>query len=909
VDTADLRRFLRRLANALRPARAERELTREVESHLTNLSDELSRRRGLPSDEARLAARRAFGGVEQAKELQRTERSFRWIDETRQDLAYAVRALRRAPGFTLVSFFTLTLGIGATTAIFSIVHGVLLTPLPYERADRLVRLVSLPPAEATPTRVPQGTPPPRTRAFRSGDMTVAELREAAARVPGLTRAALTGGPSIMTMSGRGEATRLQGMGLSAGVFDILGVRPVVGRGFEPADEGADVVVLSYATWQRYFQSDPGIIGQTLGLSESLLPGLARAPKTFTVVGVMPRGFAFSDAQVQFWIPMGWTPQSRGQLVARLADDVTLEAAAAQLGALVRPMRPGAQPAEWRLEPMQHAIVAPVKPALVVLAGAVAFVLLIACVNVANLLLARTATREREMAIRLAIGAGRGRLVRQLLTESVVLALLGGVGGALFAWVGVRGLRSLATTMLRMDLGNNLQFPRLDDIGVDPTVLAFTLAVSVGAGLLFGLAPALRSARPTQMDALRATVGTSAALGFFRPQRLRHALVLVQVVAAFVLLVGGGLLMHSFLKLSSVDTGYDADRVLTFQVALPPARYPATSFAPFADALVARLRTAPGVRAAAFAQQLPTVAMRDSFRMTRLGAPPPSPSAPPPFADQRLVSREYLDTMGIRVIAGRSFRDGDRAGTPPVVLINEVLARREFGGESPIGQRVQIGDHVREVVGVVADVRQMGPELEPSPQYFIDFRQWLEPRVFPLGPYYAVRTAGDPLDLVAHVRNVARQLDAEAGLYNVATLEALNANRLTRPRLYTVLLGSFALAGLVLACVGLYGVMAYAVTERTREIGIRMALGAQRRDVLRMVLGQGLAVVATGLAVGVAGAVLATRVLKTLLYELTPLDPSTFAAVAALFATAATIASWIPARRATTIDPLLAIREE
>jgi putative ABC transport system permease protein len=641
-----------------------------------------------------------------------------------------------------------------------------------------------------------------------------------------------------------------------------------------------------------------------------LPGLARAPKTFTVVGVMPRGFAFSDAQVQFWIPMGWTPQTRGQLVARLADDVTLEAAAAQLGALVRPMRPEAPAAEWRLEPMQHAIVEPVRPALLVLAGAVAFVLLIACVNVANLLLARTATREREMAIRLAIGAGRGRLVRQLLTESIVLALLGGVGGALFAWVGVRGLRSLATTMLRMDLGNTLPFPRLDDIGVDPTVLAFTLAVSVGAGLLFGLAPALRSARPTQMDALRATVGTSTTgLGFFRPQRLRQALVFVQVVAAFVLLVGGGLLMHSFLKLSSVDTGYDADRVLTFQVALPPARYPATSFAAFADALVARLRTAPDVRAAAFAQQLPTVAMRDSFRVTRLGAPPPSPSAPPPFADQRLVSRDYLDTMGIRVIAGRSFRDGDRAGTPPVVLINEVLARREFGRESPIGQRVQIGDHVREVVGVVADVRQMGQELEPAPQYFIDFRQWLEPRVFPLGPYYAVRTAGDPLDLVAHVRNVARQLDAEAGLYNVATLEALNANRLTRPRLYTVLLGSFALAGLVLACVGLYGVMAYAVTERTREIGIRMALGAQRRDVLRMVLGQGLAVVATGLAVGVAGAVLATRVLKTLLYELTPLDPSTFAAVAALFATAATIASWIPARRATTIDPLLAIREE
>jgi predicted permease len=903
VDIANVRRFLHRLVNAVRPGRAERQLAREVESHLTNLADELARRGDLSPAEARLAARRAFGGVEQAKELQRAERSFRWIDETRQDVAYALRALRRAPGFTLVALITLTLGIGATTAIFSVVYGVLLKPLPYENADRVVRLVN--PAPPMP-RIRRGPPP-----LRAGEMTVDELREARGKVSGLAHVALTGGPSIMTMSGRGEATRLQGMRVSAGAFDVLGVRPLAGHGFEPADEGADVVVLSYPAWQRFFRGDPAIVGQTLTLGDSLLPGLATTPKTFTVTGVMPRGFAFADAQVQFWIPMAWTPQSRGRLIARLADGATPEASAAELAALLRTMRPDAQPGDWRLEPIQDAMVAPVKPALLVLGGAVAFVLLIACVNVANLLLARTATRDREMAIRLAIGAGRGRIVRQLLTESVVLALIGGVGGAIAAIAGVRVLRGLATTLLRMDLGIDLQFPRLEDIGVDPMVLAFTLVVSVAAGLLFGLAPAVRCAGSSQMDALRATAGTSTTgAGWLPPQRLRGALAMMQVVAAFVLLVGGGLLVHSFLKLTQVDSGYDAARVLTFQIALPPARYPVKRFAPFADGLVERLRTAPGVRAAAYAQQLPTVALRDSLPFARASAPvPPGGWTENSLADQRLVSRRYLETMGIRVLAGRSFRETDRAGTAPVLVINDALAKREFPRESPIGQQVRVANATWKVIGVVEDVRQLGPELAPAPQFFAIFEQWPSERVFPLGPYYAIRAEGDPDDLVAHVRRVAQELDAEAGLYNIATLEQLTANRLARARLYTVLLAAFAAVGLALACVGLYGVMTYGVAERTREIGIRMALGAERGHVLRMVLGQGLVIVFGGLVVGGAGAALVTRFLETLLYELTPLDPTTFAGVALLFTVVATLASWIPARRATTIDPLLAIRED
>jgi predicted permease len=905
-----VRRFLLRLVNAVSPGRAERQLAREVDSHLSGIAHDLEQRRGLSADEARLAARKAFGGVEQAKEQQRAERSFRWIDETRQDLAYSARTLARAPGFTFVSVLTLTLGIGASTAIFSVVHGVLLKSLPYHDADRLVRGVWTAPAGAAAPAVAPGAPRP----IRSGELTQPEVIDARTRVKSLSAVALTGGPSIMTLSGRGEARRLQGQHISAGLFETLGVSPLLGRLFTAEESGtpsADVIVLSYPTWQRHFQGDAAVVGQTISLAPSLGP--PTPPKPFLVIGVMPRGFAFPDTQVQYWLPMSWGPRTRGAMLARVADGVTTETAAAELASLLRATRPDAPAGTvYTLESMQRGLVAPVKPALLVLSGAVAIVLLIACVNVANLLLARTATRQREIAVRIAIGAGRGRIIRQLLTESVVLAVLGGVGGTLVALGGVRVLRSLATTFGRMDLGVDLQFPRLDEIAVDPTVLAFALAVSVGVGVLFGLAPALRHSRPSQMDALRESAGATPAAGAPGSHglaRWRSVLVVVQVVAALVLLVGGGLLMHSFLRLTRVDMGYDAGNVLTFQVALPSERYPVARLAPFADAIVEKLRAVPSVRAAAYAQQLPTVALRDSMTFTRLrdGHVAALSSRRPP--DRRLVSRGYLEAIGVRVLAGRGFRESDRAGAPPVMLINDVLARREFPGENPVGQFVGMPDGPWEIVGVVDSVRQFGPELEPDPQFFADFRQWPEARIFPLGPYYVVRTDGDPLAIVPIVRSAARQLEAEAGLYNVATLEQLIGNRVARPRLYAVLLGIFAAVAFALAVVGLYGVMAYGVTERTREIGIRMALGAQRRDVLRLVLGQSLAVVCVGIALGLGGAALLTRFLQGLLFGITPLDATTFVAVAAVFAGTAALAAYVPARRAAAIDPLLAIRDE
>jgi putative ABC transport system permease protein len=823
-----------------------------------------------------------------------------------RDAAYACRSFAKSPGFSVIAVLTLALGIGANTAIFSVVNALLLKPLPYSDSERIVRLVMNAPAEESPTKRP-------LRA--SMGLTASELAEVQTRVRGFSHVG-SAGPILRGLTGKEDAARLQGSRVTATVFDMLGTQPVLGRAFDLEDEapGAEpVIVLSYGAWQRFFRGMPGILGHVIAMESVLGP---RTQYRYTVVGVMPRDFAYPDRQTQFWLPFqsvmsaGSAPL-RGPLVARLADGASIDTATSEVESLLRSIRPEASATRYELVREQSELVAPVKPALLVLAGAVGFVLLIACVNVANLLLARTAAREREIAVRVAIGASRGRLIRQMLTESVVLAALGGLAGTALAFGGVRVFRQLATTVSRVDLVPGLSFPRVDEIGIDGPVLAFTIAICLVTGALFGLAPALLFSQWDPARGLRGGRPGALKPPLMRRAGMRQLLVVAEVSLAVVLLIGSGLLIHSFVKLSGVNPGYDADHVLTFQVSLPLARYPDARVKGFAEDVVARLRSLPGIQAAAYANQLPMVNLRDSaggLWTTPDPARAPSPGGP----DARLVSRDYFRVFGIRVVAGRGLTENDREGRPRVLLVNQALVNREFAGENPVGRMVFVGRDVSpwEIVGVVEDVRQFSLDRDPEPQFFIDLRQWSGAgALFPVGAYYAVRTTADPEASITSVRDIVRGLDADAALFNIALMNELVAGTISRPRLYAVLLGSFAAVGVALALIGIYGVIAYSVAQRTREIGIRVSLGAKRGDVLGLVLHRNLALTAIGIGCGVASAAAFSRYLEGLLYGLTPLDAQTYFAVSLMFAGVAALASYLPAQRATRVDPVVALRGE
>jgi predicted permease len=904
---ASVRRLLLRLVALVRHDAAEADLAREMDSRLHLLEAEFLAR-GLSEEAARAAARRAFGGVDQAKERQRDVRSFRWLDETWHDSRYAFRSLLRTPLFTVATVFTLSLGIGATTAIFSVANALLLRPLPYAAdSDRLVSLYMHAPAAESPSRAAG-----RFRApFSSGE--VAELQR---RIRSLSHIG-TAGPMIMGLRGHEDGGRLQGFRQSASIFPMLGVRPFLGRSFTTDDEAAGaegVIIFSYTAWQQFFHADPDILERTVTLDTVLGP---RRQSQYAVIGVMPRGFGYPDAQTQFWMPLqaptAKAVVARGPIVARLADGVSLEAAIDEIGPVVREIRKHSPAVRYELIREQDEIVNPVKPALGVLAGAVAFLLLIACVNVANLLLARTASRHREIAVRAALGAGRGRLLRQALTESVMLALLGGAAGLLLAFAVVNLVKNLATTLPRFDLGLGTSFPRLEEIGVDVTALAFTFTVSLLVGVVFGLAPGIRHFRSNPAEGLRAAGSNLSGFAAARGMGFRRILLVSEMALALMLLVGGALLARSFVRLARVDAGYDPSDVLTFQVSLPLDRYPDSRLTTFAENLTDRLRTVPGVQAAAYANQLPMVALRDTaggFFRTPDASRGPMPGGP----DARFVSREYFRAMGIQVVTGRAFTEDDREGSPRVIVINESLSRREFSGENPLGQAVYVGRDLTpwQIVGVVEDVRQLGLDREPDPQFFANLGQWSTGwtgPLFPVGAYYAVRTTASRSAMIPLIRGAVHELDAEAALFNVATMEQLVSNRMSRPRMYAVLLGIFAVVGLLLAVVGIHGVMAYSVTQRTQEIGVRMAMGAQRGDVLGLVMRQSMVMAAAGIAAGLAGAALVTRSLESLLFEITPLDFGTFAGMSGLFAVVAALAAFIPARHATKIDPIAALRSE
>jgi putative ABC transport system permease protein len=822
-----------------------------------------------------------------------------------QDVRYAWRQMLASPGFTLVAILTLGLGIGANTAIFSIVDSILLKPLPYRDSDRLVRIIENLPAEESSSGGPQ-----RTTRMSPGVFT--EWRTRSTTLSGMSMERSLS----MTFAGP-EAVRLVGLEASPALFSMLDTQPVLGRAFQTDDEtpGSDnVVVLSYPAWQRYFGGDSHIIGKTVTLDTAL----------YTVVGVMPRGFSYPNAQTDFWKPMAFPLREQIfglPVIARLKDGVSIEAAEAEANAISREFR-GEAPDELpqaagaprvQLVSVKDELVAPIRLPLLVFVVAVGFVLLVACVNVANLFLARATARSREVGIRMALGASRARVLRQAITENMLFAVIGGVVGIALAAIGGRIFIALGQGLARAALnrfdavGNAV--PRLNEISVDVDVLLFTWAVTVTTGLVFGLIPAIQMSRATNVRTAKLLAKGASTIGL---RSLRTAMVVGQIALTLVLLLGAGLLIKSFINLTSADLGYDPNNVLTFNVPQPPLSFPQDiakqrQRTELEQEITRRIGLLPSVAAAGFTNALPMVQMR----MTVQVQPPESPTTQ--FgADMYTVSADYFRAIGIRVVEGRGFNEVDRRATQPVYVVNRAFVAAYYQGQSPIGKTLALARYIPagEVVGIVDDVRHLGVDAEPQPLVFVDPEHTVGiVGVAEGGVYFTVRTRGDPTAIIQDVRAIVSNLDAGLVVDNVATMNQVVSNSITMPRTYAVLLGTFAVLALVLAMSGLYGVQAYFVTQRRQEIGIRVALGARESQVLFPLLRQGLLLSMQGLAIGLAGSAVLTKFLEHMLFGVSALDIATYAVVCTAFLIATLAASYVPARQASKIDPLSVLREE
>lgn len=800
-----------------------------------------------------------------------------------QDLRYGIRTLLKQPGFSMVAIIILALGIGASTAIFTVVNAALIRGLPYRAPEQLYHLW-----ETTPQKEYA------RREFSYPDYQDYQQNQVFDGV-----AAYTGGGGILT--GYGEPERIFSPGASANFFTTLGVEPFLGRTFQPGEDkpGAPrVVVLSYGWWQRRFGGDQNILGQSLTIS-----GLQ-----YTVVGILPPGFQFALRPADVWLPYqpGEAQLTRRfmhgtNMIARLKSDVPLAQAQTAMSEIASRIEREHQASHAgttvTLIPLQEQMVGQVKPILLLLLGAVGFVLLIACANVASLLLTRSLARQKEIAIRAALGAGRGRIVRQLLTESVLLSVAGGVAGLLIARWGIDGLVAvLPQTQLNA-------LPFLNNLHVDGGILAFACGLSLVTGVVFGLAPALQTARLDLQEALKEGGRSASSSG---RQRLRSTLVVTEIALAVVLLVGAGLMMKSLLRLLQVNLGFNPENVLTMTVALPASKYSEPQRRiQFHTALQERISALPGVSGVGAVNILPLTG-GNTTRFTIEGDP-----APPPGqeieANIRVSDEHYFQTLGVPLLAGRFFDARDTADAPDVVIINKSLADRVFAGRDPIGRRLNYGGNfgAEVIVGVVGDVKITGLDDAIKPVVYNPLRQSA-----PVASGFVVRTQVDPAAVINAIRNECRALETDAALFNVRTVEEIMADSpaaFTR-RLPALLIGIFAGVALLLAAVGIYGVVAYSVRQQTHDIGVRMALGAQVSDITKMVLRQGLALALAGIGVGTLAAIFLTRLLGSLLFEVKPSDPLTFVVVASVLCAVSLLACWVPARRAAKVDPLDALRE-
>jgi predicted permease len=868
------------LENLFKRPTVKREIDEELRFHIEQRERE-NIAAGMTADEAAQEARKRFGNFQSVRENCREVRGASFGEALVKDIRFGARMLRKNPSFTAVAVLTLALGIGANTAIFSFVNAILLRPLPYKDPSRLVMVFEAFVANGS-SKDAVGAP------------ILGEWRKQATVFEGL--AARSWDRFILT--GFDQPENIPGAHLSANIFSLLGVEPLLGRAFAPEEEtfGKDhVVLLSYELWQRRFGGDPKIVGQSITLNAE--PHL--------VIGVMPPRTFFPDKNSQLWTPLAFSPDDlrqrhahRYSVYGRLKPGVTLAQARAQMNLIAERMaQADAQNKGWGAEvyPLQEIMVGDSRRLLLVILSCVGLVLLIACANIANLLLARSATRNREFAIRTALGARAGQIVRQLLTESLLLAGLGGAAGVLFAYAGLQVLIRFSPPDL----------PRIwEGIHLDGLTMGFAMAVTAATGIAVGLAPAMQSTNPgLAQDLCESGRGAS---GGRQRHRLRSTLVMAEVALSLMLLVAAGLMMRSFSRLMSQNLGYNPEHLVSMDFGLPDKKYSKPGDGErFFERFLERVRALPDVQSAALVAGLPLSDQDVSLVVRVPDAPPPAPGQPM-AAGYAQISPGYFRAMNIPMLQGRDFTEQDRSNTPPVVIVDQTFVKNFRLGANVIGRHIGIGDGTdsAEIIGLVADTKRLSLADSPHGQMFRSYhqREWGFKTL-------VVRTKSDPGEITGEVRRELDTIDKEQPIENVRTMTQLVSASVGQRQLATQLLGGFAGVAVLLAAIGLYGVLAGNVAQRTREIGIRMALGAQPADVVKLVLRQGMTLTAAGLAAGLIGALCLTHLLSSLLYEVKPLDLATFSAVPLLVGCVALCACYIPASRVTKVDPMVALRHE
>jgi putative ABC transport system permease protein len=873
--------LLHNLTSGLRALFRKQQVEQEMDEELRGYLDAAVKekmRSGMSYEQALRAARVEMGSLDVVKEEIRSAGWESGVETLWQDVRYGLRQLGRNPGFTVVAVLTLALGIGANTAIFSVVNAVVLRPLPYPRSDRLMWIAeSIPLLEA---KVVEG------RDYVDWNEQSQTLDQIAAC-----------GASDFNFAGRGVPAHVRGAFVSASFFAMLGTEPNLGRGFTAEEDkpgGAKVAILMHSFWQQYFGSDPHVLGQTATLDAT----------PYTIIGVMPAGFRVpGDSEVQVLVPLALTDsggriqlQGLAGFFGRLKPGVSVARAQNELDAIRKRAEHADQGIELKVVPLAEHLAGNLRPAMLVFLGVVGLDLLIACANVANLMLTRASARTREMAVRAALGASRWRLIRQLLAESATLALAGGVAGLLLAaWV-----VNVMTRFIPATIGGGIV--SVTRPHVDGTVLLFALAISVVTGILFGLAPALAAARPDLVEALKE--GAQVASAGRGRGWLRGALGVAELSLALVLLIGAGLLIKSLYRLLSVDPGFVADNVLTANISLTDSRYPTPQQkTAFFSELLRRVQALPGVRSAALGDSLPLspYSVRMAVRPDLVAPTARIPNLSAIMMPQYAVSPGYFYTLGIPLLRGRAFTDHD---DERVAVVNEFLASRLWPGEDPVGKQLALFQDQLTVVGVAGNTLHEGLNQTIEAEIYVPYLQENRPSM-----QLAVRTAVDPGSMVPAIRARVKAIDPNQPIYNVATLQQILSDSVTPQRLNVLLLGIFAFIALGLATVGIYGVMAFSVTQRTNEIGIRMAFGADKGDVLRLVVGQGLRLTAAGVVIGLAGAWALTRFLTSFLFGVRPTDIATYVVVSLALASVSLLACYIPARRATKVDPMVALRYE
>ena len=875
-----MREWLARIIDWIRRGRLDAELAEELRFHQTRLERD-ARAAGIAGPEAAWAARRRLGNITRIREDARERWSVPWLDHLLQDLRYALRGLARSPGFTLCVILTLALGIGATTAIFSVVDRALLRSLPYPASDKLVTL-------AVAGRNGENNP-----------LSYPGYLDWKDRSQGLFSDVVAWASTNQVIGGAGEPTYLWGDRVSANAPKVLGATPIVGRSFRPEEElvsSERVVMIGARLWQRRFGGDPNVLGRTLTIGGY----------PYTIIGVLPASESArlpddlaNDRQPDFWMPLRLTEQNAPRslhflsVMARPEPGIAPTQMRDRISAISATLASdGVDTVSMQTHPLAEMVVGDTRRPLTILLGAVGLLLLIACANVANLLLARAASRERELGIRVALGAGRARIFGQLLAESVVRALVGGAAGVAVAYASIWAAhRWLAITL-----------PRFNEVRIDARVLGFAVALSVAAGVLFGIAPALHAMRAKAGTVLReAGRGT---FGSVHKDRVRRALIIAEVSLSFVLLVGAGLLIRTLDELMAVKRGFDPAHVLTAQVGLPSSQYPdSTAVRGFYERLLLETRSIPGVQSAALTSELPSPGTTGGITIEGETFPPDKA----PMVAKRVVSSGYFETLKAHLAAGRFFTPSDAAGAPPVVIVNRTFVERWFHGRDPIGHRVDFSwdtHGLQTIVGVVDDIHETTPDGPPAPAMYISAEQhpvsWM---------VLVVRSTRDDASLLTAIRTRLEAIDPELPLSDVRTLNDVVGASVASQRLSASILGAFAMLALLLAAVGLYGVISYSVAQRTQELGIRVALGAGRAALLRLVMRQGVGLVLVGLVLGLTAALAAGRIMASQLFGVVASDPVTFTIAALVLGGVALLATAIPAVRAARVDPTVTLRAE